>query len=168
MPYGRFYEIIGAAVGVLLLIIVAYVVVGVLPSLQERPSPTPRKISPCNRKPVCRHALEIADKDKNGPVINISMYNTGTESIRDFSHMVIFTHTNGDTAGYRTCTYDSSCGIEGTWCIPASLGISPDTIHPGVLDPGEKSGSWYITRRVLLLTGARLLRTTGFMPLRTL
>ena len=43
---------------------------------------------------------------------------------------------------------NSSCGIEGTWCIPASLGIVPDTIHPGVLDPGEKMWIWLYHREV--------------------
>jgi flagellar protein FlaF len=130
-------EIIGAAVGVLLLIIVAYVVVGGTLTAGETISNAQKDLT-LQQEARLQTRLEIADKDKNGPVINISITNTGTEAIRDFSHMVIFTHTNGDTAGYRHLTYESSCGIEGTWCIPASLGISPDTIHPGVLDPGEK------------------------------
>jgi len=129
-------EIIGAAVGVLILIIVAYVVVGGTLTAAETVSNAQKDLT-LRQEARMQTSLEITDKDKNGPVINISVTNTGTEVIRDFSHMVIFTHTNGDAAGYRHLTYGDTCGIEGTWCIP-DPGIVPDTIHPKELDPGEK------------------------------
>jgi flagellar protein FlaF len=130
-------EIIGAAVGVLLLIIVAYVVVGSTLTAAETVSNAQKDLT-LQQEARLQTSLEITDKEKNGPVINISVTNTGTEAVRDFSHMVIFTHTNGDLSGYRHLTFEGSCGIEGTWCIPGSPGIVPDIIHPNVLDPGEK------------------------------
>jgi len=130
-------EIIGAAVGVLLLIIVAYVVVGGTLTAAETVSNAQKDLT-LQQEARLQTSIEITDKDKNGPVINISITNSGTEAIRDFTHMVIFTYTDGDATGYRHLTYENGCGIEGTWCIPGDLGIVPDTIHPGVLDPGEK------------------------------
>jgi flagellar protein FlaF len=130
-------EIIGAAVGVLILIIVAYVVVGSTLSAAETVSNAQKDLT-LQHESRLQTSFVITDKDKNGPIINISITNTGTEVIRDFSHMVIFTHTTGDSQGYRNLNYDQmTCGIEGTWCIRDELGIVPDTIHPNQLDPGE-------------------------------
>ena len=131
-------EIIGAAVGILLLIIVAYIVVGSTLAAAETVSNAQKDLT-LQHESRLQTSFVITDKDKNGPVINISVTNTGTEIIRDFSHMVIFTYSTGDIRGYHNLNFDRmTCGVEGTWCIPSDLGIVPDIIHPNQLDPGEK------------------------------
>jgi flagellar protein FlaF len=131
-------EIIGAAVGVLLLIIVAYIVVGSTLSTAETVSNAQKDLT-LQHESRLQTSFVISDKSRNGPVVNISITNTGTEVISDFSHMNIFTYTDGDIQGYRHLIFDKMvCGAEGTWCIPEELGIVPDIIHPNQLDPGEK------------------------------
>jgi flagellar protein FlaF len=131
-------EIIGAAVGVLLLIIVAYIVVGSTLTAAETVSNAQKDMTLWHEARL-QTSFIITDKNKSGPTINISITNTGTEVVSDFSHMVVLTHTQGDEQGYRHLTYDTTgCGNSGTWCIPGDLGIEPDTIHPNQLDPGEK------------------------------
>jgi flagellar protein FlaF len=131
-------EIVGAAVGILLLIIVAYIVVGSTLTAAETVSNAQKDLT-LQHEARLQTCFVITDKNKSGNLINISITNTGNEVISDFSHMVIFTHTDGDAQGYRDLTYEgSSCGVEGTWCVPGNLGIVPDMIHPNQLDPGEK------------------------------
>lgn len=131
-------EMIGAAVGVLLLIIVAYVVVGSTLAAAETVSNAQKDLT-LHHESRLQTRFVITDIQKNGPVINMSITNTGTEVISDFSHITIFTHTSGDPEGYRSLNFDSiACGNEGTWCIPSDLGIVPDIIHPKQLDPGER------------------------------
>jgi flagellar protein FlaF len=131
-------EIIGAAVGIVLLIIVAYIVVGSTLATAETVANAQKDLT-LRHEARLQTSFVITDRNKSGAVINISITNTGTEVISDFSHMVVLTHTQGDEQGYQELIYDSSsCGTDGTWCIPGELGIVPDTIHPNELDPGEK------------------------------
>ncbi len=134
-------EIIGAAVGVLLLIIVAYLVVGSTLSAAET-------ISNAQKDITLQHEVRLktsitlnkTETQVSGQGLNFSVTNNGNEMITDFTHMDILMRTGGESIGYQHLTYDSTCGTEGTWCIYGN--IVPDTIHPNQLDPGEELWIW--------------------------
>jgi len=130
-------EIIGAAVGVMLLVVVAYMLVGSVLTSAEIVSTAQKDLTLQNEERV-RTSFVITDKNKNANVLNISITNTGSEIIGDKTHMDIFTSQIGGSTGYWHLTYHTLCGVEGTWCIPGDKGIVPDTIHPNQLDPDEK------------------------------
>ncbi len=123
-------ELIGAAVGVLLLIIVAYVVVGSTLSAAETVSNAQKDLTQLNEARLRTSiTLNKTETNHSGQGLNFSVVNTGSEVISDFTHMDILISTGGQSGGYQRMTYDSStCGIPGTWCINGNL--VPDTIHP--------------------------------------
>jgi flagellar protein FlaF len=135
-------ELIGAAVGVLLLIIVAYVVVGSTLTAAETVSFAQKDLTQLNEVRLkTSFALNKTEANLSGQGLNFSIVNNGNEIIRDFSHMDIILSTGGESGGYQHLTYDNStCGTPGTWCINGNL--VPDTIHPRELDPGEKMWIW--------------------------
>jgi len=135
-------EIIGAAVGVLLLIIVAYVIVGGTLSAGETIASAQKDLAQFSEARL-RTSITLNKTETNlhGQGLNFSVTNTGNEMITDFTHMDILLSTGGDSGEYQHLIYDSSiCGREGTWCIFGNF--VPDTIHSGELDPGEKMWIW--------------------------
>jgi len=134
-------EIIGAAVGVLLLIIVAYIVLGSTLTAAETISNAQKNLAQISEERL-RTSITVNKTETNlsGQGLNFSVTNTGNEMISDFTHMDVLIRTNGYSGGYQHLTYDTTCGTEGRWCIYGE--IVPDTIHPRQLDPGEKMWVW--------------------------
>ncbi|NMB79267.1 MAG: hypothetical protein GYA23_09275 [Methanomicrobiales archaeon] len=131
-------EIIGAAVGIMLLVIVAYLLVGSTLTSAEVVI-TAQKDMSLQQDIRLNTRVEVTDTniDEN-PYVNISVTNTGTQVISDFAHMDVLVYPN-PAGGYEHLTYNANtCKVAGTWCIPADLGIQNDYIHPGQLDPDEK------------------------------
>lgn len=130
-------EIIGAAVGVILLVIVAYVLVGATLSTAEIVV-TAQKDQTLLSEARLRTdlALNKSEISISGNGLNFSVTNTGNEVIADFEHADIYTFDNGITE-YQYYTYDLTGSADsGTWTI---LEIVNDNIHPKQLDPGEKA-----------------------------
>jgi flagellar protein FlaF len=126
--------IIGTAVGVILLIVVAYVVVGATLTAAETMSNAQKDVTLQNQMRIGT-AFTISDQIHNSSIIYTNVTNTGTEIIRDFNHMDILVYDN-ESGDYRICTYDTMhSGIPGTWYISDYY---QDYIHPSELDPGEK------------------------------
>ena len=126
-------EIVGAVIGALLLIIVAYLLVGSVLVASET-------VVNAQKDATLRHearigtAFTITNKSNIGSTITYNISNTGTEIIRDFNHTEVLVRGTG---AYQLCRYDSIGGTPGTWNINNSYHPSPDTIHPHELDPGE-------------------------------
>jgi flagellar protein FlaF len=126
--------IIGTAVGVILLIVVAYVVVGATLTAAETVSNAQKDVTLQNQMRIGT-AFTITDGIHNSSIIYTNVTNTGTEIIRDFNHMDILVYDNV-SADYRICTYDTTgSGTPGTWYISDYY---QEFIHPSELDPGEK------------------------------
>jgi flagellar protein FlaF len=126
--------IIGTAVGVILLIVVAYVVVGATLTAAETMSNAQKDVTLQNQMRIGT-AFTISDQIHNSSIIYTNVTNTGTEIIRDFTHMDILVYDN-ESGDYRVCIYDKTdSNTLGTWYIS---NYYQDYIHPSELDPGEK------------------------------
>jgi flagellar protein FlaF len=125
--------IIGTAVGLILLIVVAYVVVGATLTAAETVTNAQKDVTLQNQMRIGT-AFTITDQIYNNSVIYANVTNTGTEIIRDFNHMDILLYSN-ESDKYQICIYNTTYGAQCTWEISEHY---QDYIHPSELDPGEK------------------------------
>lgn len=128
-------ELIGAAVGVLLLVIVAYLLVGGTLSTAETVVTAQKDITLLHEARLGT-SITISDENPTEVFLNFSVTNTGSEPITDLSHMDIFSFDR--TYYYERYTYvtpSEDIGQPYTW---TTLGFENDTIHKGELDPGVK------------------------------
>jgi flagellar protein FlaF len=128
-------EIIGAAIGVLLLVLVGYIMVGSTLSSAEIVASAQKDLTMQNEARLRTDIAVFSPYPPNGAgTFNFSLNNTGNEIIGDFSHMDIFS-SNSSSSEYQRYIYDRS-GIsgQGTWTI---IKFDRDVIHPSMLDPGE-------------------------------
>jgi flagellar protein FlaF len=126
--------IIGTAVGLILLIVVAYVVVGATLTTAETVTNAQKDVTLQNQMRIGT-AFTITDEIFNNSIIYANVTNTGNEIIRDFNHMDILVYDNA-SGDFDVCTYDKTGGgSPGSWDIS---NYYLDYIHPSELDPGEK------------------------------
>jgi archaeal flagellar protein FlaF len=130
-------EIIGAAIGVLLLVVVAYILVGSTLTAAETVVNAQKDLTILNE---ARLKTDIRlNKDEvsiTGKGLNFSVTNTGNEIVSDFDHVDVYT-SDGSISEYQHYTYDKDkTGTVGTWTV---IKIDNDSIHPNQLDPGEKA-----------------------------
>jgi archaeal flagellar protein FlaF len=128
-------EIIGAAIGVLLLVIVAYLLVGGTLTTAETLATAQKDLTLQNEARI-RTNIELGDISTSSG-LTFSVKNTGNEIISDFNHMDIISYNA--TTGYNDYQYDpyntESTRTAGNWTITS---WDKDYIHPRELDPGEK------------------------------
>ena len=88
-----------------------------------------------------RTKIEISDVSVSAADINATVNNTGEEKIREFSKMdVIVTYYSSQGREVRWLPYTRSVPpANDTWTV---VGISPDEMNPGILDPGEALSVW--------------------------
>ncbi len=126
--------IIAAAVGVMLLIVVGYVVVGATITTAETVTNAQKDVTLQNEMRLGT-AITITDTQNSSSIITSNITNTGTEIISDFNHMDVIVYDSG-SKDYQICNYNpSGSGTPGTWNITNHY---QDFIHPSELDPGEK------------------------------
>lgn len=126
-------EIIGAAVGVMLLIIVAYVVVSGTLFAGETVA-TAQKDLTLQQEARIRTSFSITDQVNASGMINANITNTGTEIIGDFKHMDVIVYDK-DLNQYQVYPYSVNALDPNKWGIETQYN---DFIHPYELDPGEK------------------------------
>jgi len=130
-------EIIGAAIGVLLLVVVAYILVGGTLSAAETVANAQKDITLQNEASMGT-LITITEKKIVGGRIIFNVTNAGNEIISDYSHMDIFSYNNSPSLGYQHFRYDSeNLGVPGTWTITY---YGSDYVHPTQMDPGENIG----------------------------
>jgi archaeal flagellar protein FlaF len=122
-------EIIGAAVGILLLVMVAYIVVGSTLTAAETVATAQKDLTLQNEARL-RTSISLNKSEITNTTIELdfSVTNTGNEIIADFDHMDIYTWNNVSGQGYQNNVFGKSWTKE----------IDNDFIHPNQLDPGEK------------------------------
>jgi flagellar protein FlaF len=124
-------DLIGAAVGVLLLVIVAYLLVGNTISTAEIVTNAQKSVT------LQEQAQLRTDFTITGPILdqsgfNCMINNNGTEIISDFTHMDVIVYDN-TSKNYQLYPYNSG-NVTGTWTI---ISYGNDVIHSHELDPGE-------------------------------
>ena len=128
-------EIIGAAVGVLLLVVVAYLLVGGTLSTAETVVMAQKDVTLLQESRL-RTSITISDHTFDGTMLNFNISNTGSETVTDLPHMDVFSYNR--TYGYSHYQYDRTRSMgEGTWYVPVE-GFENDFIHSDQLDPGVK------------------------------
>jgi flagellar protein FlaF len=147
-------EIIGAAIGTMLLIIVAYLLVGNVLTTAEVVSNAQKDMTLLEATRLNTDisvTYEGIDSSNTTPALNFTVTNTGNQVISDFNHATVFTYSVGDTGhtGYRIYTYGKNNPGLGEWGSDNGAGHPSikyydnngwhdEIIHPGQLDPGEK------------------------------
>lgn len=131
-------DLIGAAVGVILLVLVAYILVGSVLSTAQIVT-NAQKSSTFLEENQLKTNIAISPSpppSSNGSLLTFNVTNTGSVVISDFTHMDIL--SNNGTAAYSYYTYipvQSFDGAPGTWTITGFDQTYP--IHSGALDPSE-------------------------------
>jgi len=122
-------EIIGAAIGVLLLILVGYLMIGSALTTAEVVASAQKDIT-IQGEARLQTAINISSVSFGTPTTLI-LKNTGQEPISDFTHMdvVLFYGVNSP----QKYSYDSG-GTVDTWKHDPISG----TMNPGTLEPGEQ------------------------------
>jgi len=124
-------EIIGAAIGTMILLFVAYMLVGNVLTTAEVVSNAQKDLTILSEARL-HTDLRITRAIIEGNVINLTVNNTGNEIITDFPHTDVFVNKL-DGSGYSVYQYSQTDNVESTW----HGSIIKDYIHPGQLDPGE-------------------------------
>lgn len=131
-------EIIGAAIGVLLLVVVAYLLVGGTLTAAETVTTAQKDLTLLSEARM-RTSISISDRELNGNVLNISVTNTGSETVKDLPHMDVFSYDT--TNGYIHYTYVDN------------EAVPPEALNPDALAEYTWSDTWYqndyIHRRTL-------------------
>lgn len=125
-------DMIGAAVGVILLVIVAYLLVGSVLSISQTVTSAQKSATSLEEQQL-KTDFTISQAEVDATGINCTITNTGNEPISDFSQMDVYVYDNG-TGTYQLYRYAPATDTQGTWTI---LSTGTDLIHPGELDPGE-------------------------------
>ncbi len=135
-------EIIGAAIGVMLLVIVAYILVGSVLTTAEVVTNAQKDVTLLQGTRLGTN-IEITPPFRNttDSWLNFNVTNTGNEIIADFGHTDVFILTSPLPIQHNS--YESSyTGLTGKW---RKMGIysgpnlnDVEVIHPNQLDPGEK------------------------------
>jgi archaeal flagellar protein FlaF len=124
-------ELVGAAIGVLLLVMVAYLLVGSTLSTAELVVSAQKDVT-LQQEARIHTLFTISDPAHTGSLITANITNNGTGIINDFKHMDVLVYDTG--SDYRIYTYEKGSSVPGTWSIANRYG---EIIHPFELDPGE-------------------------------
>ena len=135
--------IIACAIGVLLLVLIGYVLVGSILASPDMIASAQKDMT-IKKEEQVNTAIQISNakwNDKPGKdLLMFDLKNTGTAPIGDFNHTDMFISLYPDyiPVRYSFCGVASG-GITGygalkTWGYTT---ITPDTTHPFMLDPGE-------------------------------
>jgi flagellar protein FlaF len=126
-------EIIGTAVGVLLLILVGYLLIGSSLTTAEVVTTAQKDIAIQSEAQLQTVFTISGIYSSSSKVLTVNIVNSGSETIGDFNHMDVYVTPSGGSPVFHKFTVIPG-DIVGTWNCTS---ISPDTIHPGMLDPDE-------------------------------
>ena len=133
-------EIIGAAIGVLLLVLVGYIMVGSTLTSAEIVATAQKDLTLRNEAQL-RTSIQISDVFVSGSNLYFNVSNTGNEIIGDINHMDVFITDSGSPPMHYNFSEISGTFTDKTWtytCINLTTNImTQETIHPKMLDPGE-------------------------------
>ncbi|MDN7023382.1 flagellar protein FlaF [Methanoculleus sp. FWC-SCC1] len=119
-------SLVASGIGILMLIITAYILVGGTLGTAELVVMAQGDLA-VQQEIRMRTNIDISatSLDEVGKALYVEVANSGNEPIVNFEHMDVYLVTTGSPV---YCSYGTD------WSV---VGISPDSIHPGQLDPGE-------------------------------
>ncbi|WP_048145913.1 hypothetical protein [Methanosphaerula palustris] len=124
-------ELIGAVVGVMLLVYVAYVLVGSVIMTAETVTSAQGDMGQLQEARM-RTMINLSIDQVVDNTVYLNVTNTGGEPISDFTHMDVITSDGVGEPLYHHFTTGALSSQ--TW---QNIQIVPDYVHPGQLDPGE-------------------------------
>ena len=133
---------IEAAIGITLLLIVSYVVIGSIITAADTVSNTRKDITLQNEARLDTDIVisNVSWSSLSSDKLRFNITNTGSEVIGNLNATDVFVAISTDTPKLYKFDLASSPSPGygradlGTWAYSS---ISPDNIHPGMLDPGE-------------------------------
>jgi hypothetical protein len=121
-------EVIGTAIGVLLLILVGYLLIGSALTTAEVVTSAQKDITIQNEARL-QTAISISSVVFNDPdPTTFTLTNTGSEPIKDLNHMDVILFSSSTPP--NRFSYDNT-GANGWWINPSG------GVNPGILDAGE-------------------------------
>lgn len=127
-------ELIGAAIGAMLLIYISYVLVGGMLMTVEQATMTQTEVTHLQDDRL-HTAIEITGHSVVDGTVGVTVNNSGSVVVGNFSHMDLYV---GDGVSSPHLYHHTSSGAEPAWTL---LGIyqgdEPERVHIGELDPGE-------------------------------
>jgi len=126
-------SLIATAVALVLLIVTSYVIVGGIIATSEIVAMSQNERF-CFQEARIHTSIDISDITVSNLTnsLNMTVNNSGNEKISEFKYMDIYMINQG--AQPTLIPYAETPETENTWCVS---GITPDTVHPNELDPGE-------------------------------
>jgi len=120
-------SLVASGIGIVLMITVAYVLIGGTLSTAEIVSVAQTDLA-LQQEMRMRTQIGIDGCLHTDPrTVILEVRNTGSEIIGDFEHIDLFLSHGGEITHYPF----------GSGWDDGTIAISPDTIHPGLLDPDE-------------------------------
>ena len=132
-------DVIEAAIGITLLLIVSYVVLGSITTAANTVSTAQKDITLQNEARLDT-GIMISNVSWNNDCLRFNITNIGSEVIGNLNATDVFVANSTDTPKRYRFDLASSpspgygSAILGTWAYSS---ICPDDTHPGLLDPGE-------------------------------
>ena len=121
-----FASVLASAIGILLLIITAYVLVGGTLTTTETVVNAQADMTAIHVK-MLGTAIQIQYTNISAPgQLDISILNSGTEPVTDLSHMDVLLQSAGNAPVLKI--------KDNGWSV---VSINPDIVHPNQWDPGE-------------------------------
>lgn len=127
-------ELIGSAIGAMLLIYIAYVLVGGMLMTVETATLTQTELSHLQDDRL-RTGIEVTAHSQGGGTVMVTLNNTGSVVVGNFTHMDLYL---GNGTAVPLLYHHSSAGADPAWSeLGISAGGAPERVHIGELDPGE-------------------------------
>jgi len=124
-------ELIGAAVGVMLLVYVAYMLVGSVIMTAETVTSAQNDMGQVQEERM-RTMINLSVDQVVDTTVYLNVTNTGGEPISDLTHLDVMTSAGTGVPIYHH--YTTGALSSPVWTYQS---ITPDYVHPGQLDPGE-------------------------------
>lgn len=119
--------LVASGVGILLLVVTAYVLIGGTLSTTEVMAEAQSNLV-AYQEARMRTAIEIQETVIDNQTLYVKVKNTGSESIVDFPSIDVYLQVDGELV-YVPYGTDLN-----HW---SKVSIEPDGVHPGQIDPGE-------------------------------
>jgi flagellar protein FlaF len=153
-------ELIGAAIGVLLLIIVAYVLMGSTLSTAVIVSSAQKDMA--QQQEVRLNTQIAVSPTVNSGNVSFTVTNTGSETINDVAHMDVFIYDQTGDVIWCTNSTGLATGTSDIWYFDGtpSYSLNPGGSFTGTSDVGSQIQAWTSPIRIKVVTANGVYNST--------